>query len=71
MRFLEAFYLIGLLPVMGFAYLGFCYAAATHVIPLHMFKIDGNPEDYLCESFVMLKCSAKPHFILKMLLKLQ
>ncbi|KAL0574659.1 hypothetical protein V5O48_007306 [Marasmius crinis-equi] len=34
------------LPILAFAYLGFCYAAATHVIPVRMYKID-NPAEHL------------------------
>ncbi|KAG7087197.1 hypothetical protein E1B28_013178 [Marasmius oreades] len=34
------------LPIIAFAYLGFCYAAATHAIPVHVYNIN-NPGDHL------------------------
>ncbi|KAG7087188.1 hypothetical protein E1B28_013169 [Marasmius oreades] len=34
------------LPIIAFAYLGFCYAAATRVIPVHVYNIN-NPVDHL------------------------
>ncbi|KAL0058491.1 hypothetical protein AAF712_014825 [Marasmius tenuissimus] len=43
---LRGLWLTTFLPVVAFAYLGFCYAAVTHVIPVGVYR-NGNPEEHL------------------------
>ncbi|KAL0574653.1 hypothetical protein V5O48_007299 [Marasmius crinis-equi] len=45
------------LPILAFAYLGFCYAAATHVIPVRPYKID-DPSQHLSSGQLLLYSDA-------------
>lgn len=50
-RILRNIWLTVFLPTVACAYLAFCYAAATCVIPVRVYKVE-EPEEHICEVFV-------------------
>lgn len=47
-RVIRNIWLTAFLPAVAFAYLAFCYAAATNAIPVRVYKID-EPANHLCK----------------------